>query len=134
MDSTKTSPYKSIKNICKFSTIWVIYHLIVCVQISVICLYVVLSLLTQLHEDDGRQRKGTVSAPINYRDCDILMLHMGSPDNINHLQVTIHTNKKIFKLFIVSIHAITCTLQACSIESVANHHSFKNVCLAIYVS
>ena len=83
---------------------------IIIIQILVLCIYMTMSLLTQLHEDDpSLSRSKDAPRYVNYKQCDILMLHMGSPDNINHLQ-------------------------ACSIESVATHHPYSHVCLAIYVS
>ena len=94
------------------------------------CFYVTLSLLTSLHQDGAQAevRRGNRAA-VDYRQCSIFMVstwgpaltrifvviadslcqvHMGGPENINHLQ-------------------------ACAVESAAHHHPGNTVCLAIYV-
>ena len=73
----------------------------------VICLYVVMDMLTVLHKDDIKSRRQLPSLS-SYMRCEVVMIHVGLPDNLNNLQ-------------------------ACSIESVASHHPKKHVCLAIYV-
>ena len=94
-----------------------------------VCFYVTLSLLTTLHQDGAQAevRRGNRAA-VDYRQCSIFMVstwgpasllslltrcvhvqvHMGGPENLNHLQ-------------------------ACAVESAAHHHPGNTVCLAIYV-
>ena len=73
-------------------------------QIVVLSLYISLSLLTSLHEDSKPKRYFH-----NHERCRIIMIHVGSPDTLNHFQ-------------------------ACSIESAAFHHPQHNVCLALHVT
>merc|ERR1712141_815450 len=114
MGSVRMSVSRSVvKSSCfvytTFCLLWLVQRnvllTLVKILIVVLSVYISLSLLTSLHRDYPRPKRYFHT----HDSCRIFMMHVGSPDTLNHFQ-------------------------ACSIESAALHHPNFNVCLAIQVT